>query len=296
MGKPRFLHCTPDERQALGDALERIRAFVAGDTLRDLGLTLLGNRILDRLDGERQLTLSCRDCRNRSLLAKLKDRAGGRILICRTAFSLGEARLPAILFRELVRLCGGFTLDADVLQHHCYPGSGLAPDATALQRFARRPLVNGYHVGRFVLWDPVSGQCFVRCGSGTQVEPGCRLEPVFPRTGGDPPLPAADETVGLPVESVEPAVEPGEQNWLESPIPLSVLLTGLKVPPEAGELVKELMDLGHRTPEEWAEVVGQMTQSLWERMSSAEISPSPAGPASPPSDERSTTHDRSDGV
>lgn len=374
MGTPRLLDCQPDERLALESALNRIRTVVKGDTLSTLGLDVLRRKLQERLNGKRRFSVRCRDCRNRSGLVSLKDREKGEIELCRAAFSLGLGRITAALFRELVRICGGSTLDVEALQHHCFPGAGPLPSADAFELFRKRPVVRGLHAGYLVLWNPETGELFVRQGSGSRAESGQRLSPTFWPPGVEPspatdqppepgliweesdpvgrpaevepepdspnarPEPVAAQTMpqnapsgvfidlGIPVKpgparSVDSPATPSEAsesepdltetpdpketpdptdspdlatkpvltttlpplntpdlppmppippmpamqtNWFDTPMPTAALMMGLQVPPEAKELVQELMALGSRTPVEWGQVLQQMTEFLLE--------------------------------
>lgn len=184
MRKPRLLKCQPHERKILETALKSVRGIVSGGALPALGLDRLRQRMLARLDGKRSLSIRCSDDRNRSALTILEDRDRGEIVIGRPAFLLGGGRIAPLLFRQLVLICGGATLDAEALQHHCFPGGGPPPSPQAFSRFrARRQDQKGLYVGRYVLWDPRTGQLFIRAGTRKQVEAGPPLLPTFMEAG-----------------------------------------------------------------------------------------------------------------
>ncbi|MFZ5814072.1 MAG: PT domain-containing protein [Bacillota bacterium] len=305
MDTTRVMHCLPEEQTVLEDALRRLRLLAAGEKLKELGLDPLRERLLERLDGKRMLRIACEEGTDRSQVAVLKDREEGEIAVFRHGFDLGAGRIESALFRELVRLCGGFVLDAEALQHHCFPGSGPRPGLEAFQLFAKRPVIDGLHAGRWVLWNPETGELFVRQAGG----PGKRLAPVFQESapGGEPP--AVEREVGPAVEGgleevapepvPEPPVQPEVQvtaqpevqvtaqpevqvtaqpevqvtaqpevqvaaqpDWLATPLPVSALLGGIEVPPEAEELVEELLLLPPMTPGEWSAMLERMTQVL----------------------------------
>lgn len=173
MFKVRVMDGLPQEREILSAALTQIEAIVEGDVLSELGMNVLHRRLRDRLAGKRPLLLRCNGAEDRSELVHLRDPEAGVVDISRAAFTLGSGRIAAALFWMLVRMCGGSTLDAEALQRHAFPGVGPPPSPEVLVQMKRFLEVDGYRVGRWVLWDPLTGEVFTRQSGG--VTPGRRL-------------------------------------------------------------------------------------------------------------------------
>lgn len=172
----RVLNATAAEeakiRQAALVALQK-----AADGLCGLpGLEHLRGCMMARLNGLRPLTIQVTDCVGTSTEA-FSYRGLGVMGICRTSLAAGPKRIGTLFFHELVHTCGGDELDAEGLEGHCFYEAGATfPSPSDFVEFRKRPIENGYVSGQFLLWDPRTGNLFVKGRGG---KPGAALRAGF---------------------------------------------------------------------------------------------------------------------
>lgn len=181
MPGPRILDCLPQEeaklRQALQVARERLTVGLCGLT----GLDGLRRTMLARLSGRSPLLVHCSGCDDLPVDGFTPERGKGEIALCRSVLDGPQERINSVLFHELVHACGGDELDGEGLESHCFRESGATmPGRSDFQAFRRLPVRKGFRMGNFLMWNPTTGELFVR---GPGDEPGEPLSARFLRPG-----------------------------------------------------------------------------------------------------------------
>jgi hypothetical protein len=78
------------------------------------------------------------------------------------------AEANVTLFHELIHTCGGLEIDAWACENHCYRGLGTINPVGMVSTFLSETtaLGGGLRAGRFVVWDPSTGQVRVKVETG----------------------------------------------------------------------------------------------------------------------------------
>ena len=102
-----------------------------------------------------------------------------RIRICETK---DNRRIPAVLLHELVHACEGSELDAEAVERVCYFQNGAEPpNGKDFKKFCDKyetDLFEGNkntRVSKFVIWDSVSGEVWVKSQKDGKVVKGTQL-------------------------------------------------------------------------------------------------------------------------
>lgn len=167
----------------LRHALQVALATLADNPIFRLdALAPLRRRLRQRLCGKRPLTLVCTRCEKRRAVAFTPRRGQGRIVLCRPLFALGQERVNAVVFHELIHVCGGYELDAEAFENHCFRRAGATrPTRRDFRLFRECRHAGGLRAGKFVLWAPDSGRVFVKDRIAGKVAPGAPLKVRFRR-------------------------------------------------------------------------------------------------------------------
>ncbi len=187
--------CSEEHRQMIEKALKRIDDKIDDSKICGLrGLERLAECIKEILEGLEeqhdenggQWTIECSDCQEDPDTLAFTIKEENRIVICTRTFPLGQDRLNAVLFHELVHACCGTELDAEVLENHCFDGKGASfPTSDDAPKFDRLPHAGSLRVGTYVVWDTNNGKTYIKKqqvgeeDSLGPVEKGKRLKPVF---------------------------------------------------------------------------------------------------------------------
>jgi hypothetical protein len=87
---------------------------------------------------------------------------GTRLLMCNTTIR----RVGPILLHELVHACNGSELDSEAIENACYFERGATPPTSGdFPKFCREPVLGdeqNVRVSRYVIWDSISGEVWVR--------------------------------------------------------------------------------------------------------------------------------------
>lgn len=142
------------------------------------GLRPLRDCMIQRLYGLRPLTVQCLQCQEPGAEGFTAGRGVGEIGLCQPALASGQQRLNSVFFHELIHACGGDELDAEGLENHCFHGAGATPPTPDdFRLFRLGPNRQGWVAGRFLLWNPRTGQLFVKGPDG--VTPVAPLNAIF---------------------------------------------------------------------------------------------------------------------
>ena len=92
----------------------------------------------------------------------------------------------ATLLHELVHANGGKELDSEALENHLYPGKGTDPSGDDVDKFLVKDKPCAYFEGKkqflvaeYVIWNPRTGELWIREGTRTQPKRGKKLKPTF---------------------------------------------------------------------------------------------------------------------
>lgn len=105
--------------------------------------------------------------------------SGNEITLAPSAFGSSTSRFEAILFHEMIHVCGGTELDSEALENHFYRGAGATvPTSDDFPKFRD----DG---GRWVNWDGSTGSVTTRDGQSLNVNAAAFVDPSPPSDGGD---------------------------------------------------------------------------------------------------------------
>lgn len=177
MPGPRFLQCSAAEQDRLRLAILAAQAKLTPDLCGLTGLDELRRSMLAHLGGFRPLIIACSECEGLPADGFTFQRGKGIVAVCRTLLTGHQERVNAVLFHELVHACGGDEMDAEGLECHCFKdGEATPPSSSDYRRFRSLPEKNGYHLGHYLMWNPVTGQVYVRAPGD---QPGAALNVRF---------------------------------------------------------------------------------------------------------------------
>jgi hypothetical protein len=167
-GGTQVSNCSDSQQRAIRAAFDNVHSFGVGCLNRLPGMealaTCLAGKTVD------SMTIDCNGpgCTPESLHGADAARGGNDINICAGAFT---SDLNSSLFHELIHSCNGLEIDAYALGIHCYQDRGVIPviqSGVLNSDFQRetRDVGGGLRAGTFVVWDPTTGNVYVKVETG----------------------------------------------------------------------------------------------------------------------------------
>ena len=124
------------------------------------------------------VTINIKNCRRNDKPVTVKRGTPRKIIVCRDHLS------KTTVFSALVKLIGGMELDVEALENHCYKPEADFEDDDWKKIIKGSKDIEGERLrrGRFVLWDPCTGEKWMNEGSARSPKKGksLRSNPAMP--------------------------------------------------------------------------------------------------------------------